>query len=168
MQPLEIDNPFWQFSLRVYGEPGVAEECLAVQDKLGADINVVLYAVWLGARRGIVLEQGDLARIDEVVAAWSANVVQSLREVRRDMKTMPEAADLQVQALRKRVADSELFSEQIEQALLFQLATSIGRAAAASDATARGNVLSVLARHGADATAFPLQKLLAAAGAAVA
>jgi uncharacterized protein (TIGR02444 family) len=166
MIPLEIDNPFWQFSLRVYGTPGVAEECLDVQDKLGIDVNVLLYAAWLGAIRGVTLQEADLLRIEEAVSPWSANVVQPLRAVRRGMKTMPETADLQVQVLRKRVADAELFSEQVEQALLFRLAESIGRSGEISDQTARGNVVSVLVRHGADDAAFPLRNLLAASGAA--
>lgn len=166
MMPLETDNPFWQFSLRVYGAPDVAEECLEVQDKLGADVNVVLYAIWLGAVCGRILDDGDLARIEDVVATWSTNVVQPLRNVRREIKTVHEASDSQMQELRKRVADTELFSEQIEQALLFRLTESIGRPGGASDAAAQENVSSVLARHGADVTTFPLSKLLAASTAA--
>jgi uncharacterized protein (TIGR02444 family) len=166
MIPLEIDNPFWQFSLRVYGTPGVADECLDVQDKLDVDVNVVLYAAWLGAIRGIILQGSGLSRIEEAVSVWSTVVVRPLREVRRGLKAMPEAADLQVQALRKRVADTELYSEQIEQALLFRLADIIGRPGVGSDMALRANILSVLAWHGADCTAFPLLKLLAASNAA--
>ncbi len=163
--PLEIDNPFWQFSLRVYGAPGVSEECLELQDKLGIDVNVMLYAVWLGAARGVTLREGDLARIEDVIAIWSANVVQPLRKVRRAMKAMPDIADPQLQALRKRVAETELFSEQIEQALLFQLTEGFSRPDAADTAT-RMNILTVLARHDADNTAFPLPNLIAASDAA--
>ncbi len=163
--PLEIDNPFWQFSLRVYGAPGVSEECLELQDKLGIDVNVMLYAVWLGAARGVTLREGDLARIEDVIAIWSANVVQPLRKVRRAMKAMPDIADPQLQALRKRVAETELFSEQIEQALLFQLTEGFSRPDAADTAT-RMIILTVLARHHADNTAFPLPNLIAASDAA--
>ena len=163
--PLEIDNPFWQFSLRVYGAPGVSEECLELQDKLGIDVNVMLYAVWLGAARGVTLREGDLARIEDVIAIWSANVVQPLRKVRRAMKAIPDIADPQLQALRKRVAETELFSEQIEQALLFQLTEGFSRPDAADTAT-RMNILTVLARHHADNTAFPLPNLIAASDAA--
>ena len=164
--PLELDNPFWQFSLRVYGAPGVSEECLELQDKLGIDVNVMLYAVWLGAVRGIALKDDDLARIENVVAVWSANVVQPLRKVRRAMKAMPDIADPQIQALRKRVAETELFSEQIEQALLFQLSESFHRPEGAADTATRMNILTVLARHDADNTAFPLPNLIAASDAA--
>jgi uncharacterized protein (TIGR02444 family) len=164
--PLEIDNPFWHFSLRVYGAPGVSEECVELQDKLGTDVNVMLYAVWLGAVRGITLKEGDLAQIEDAVAIWSTNVVQPLRRVRRAMKAMPEIADPQLQTLRKRVADTELFSEQIEQALLFQLTESFRHAEDAAETAAHANILSVLARHGADNIAFPLRNLIAASDAA--
>lgn len=163
MAPLEIDNPFWRFSLRVYAAPGVAQECLEAQDTFGVDVNRLLYAVWLGATRGLVLDNVALRRIDEAVAAWSADVVQPLRSVRRGLKQNPWIADPEVQALRKRAADTELFAEQIEQALLYGLADAVGKASAESDAAAaRKNVAAVLTSHGAEAGAFALPRLLAA------
>jgi uncharacterized protein (TIGR02444 family) len=163
MTPLEIDNPFWQFSLQVYGAPGVAAECLELQDRLGLDVNIVLFAVWLGATRGIVLEQADLDRIEQAVAEWTVAVVRPLRVVRQTLKAMPEIADPEVQALRKRVADTELRSEQIEQALLYRLAGDLARPTAVPDeSAARANVAAILGRRGADADVFPLGKLLAA------
>jgi uncharacterized protein (TIGR02444 family) len=163
---LEVDNPFWQFSLHVYRTPGVAEECLEVQDRFGIDVNVVLYAAWLGAVRGIALEAADVGRIDEAVMVWSTEVVKQLRAVRRRLKLMPEAGDQEVQALRKRVAETELVSEQLEQALLYRLTDDVGRSAAASVAIAAGNVAAVLGTRGVDAGAFPMHKLLAASEAA--
>jgi uncharacterized protein (TIGR02444 family) len=161
---LEIDNPFWQFSLQVYATPGVAEECLEVQDKLGVDVNVLLYAAWLGSTRGVLLEHADIRIIDDEVTAWSTDVVQPLRAVRRRLKLMPEISDQSVQMTRKRVADAELFAEQIEQALLYRMADSVGRSALGSEAAARDNVSAILAARGADAGAFPLRRLLGAAG----
>lgn len=162
MPPLEIDNPFWQFSLRVYGAPGVAAECLDLQDKRGLDINVVLFAAWLGAERGVQLDASDINRIGQAVANWSDSVVRPLRAVRQGLKLMPEIAWSEVQALRKRVADTELFSEQIEQAQLYRLATDFGRPSSQPADAARRNVAAVLATCAADETAFPLKNLLAA------
>jgi uncharacterized protein (TIGR02444 family) len=34
-------NPFWEFSLAFYAEPGVAPACLAMQDLEGVDVNLV-------------------------------------------------------------------------------------------------------------------------------
>ena len=128
MMPLELDNPFWQFSLRVYGTPGVAEECLEVQDETWRRRQCrCCMRPGSAPTRGIVLEEADLMLIEQAISAWSASVVKPLRGVRRTMKSMPDAADPQVQALRKRVAETELLSEQIEQAFLFRMADGVGR-----------------------------------------
>lgn len=166
MAPLDIDNPFWRFSLRVYGTPGVAEECLEVQDAAGVDVNVMLYAAWLGVTRGVVLEDADVQRIDAAVAAWSAGVVQPLRSVRRGLKQDPDIADVEVRTLRKRVADVELLSEQVEQAMLYRVTGQLGRRIAELEVALRSNIAAILASRGTDTGAFPLPKLLAAAGAA--
>jgi uncharacterized protein (TIGR02444 family) len=166
MAPLEIDNPFWRFSLRVYGTPGVADECLEVQDTIGVDVNVLLYVAWLGVTRGVALDDAHVRRIETAVAAWSTGVVQPLRSVRRGLKQSPDIANAEVQALRRRVASVELQSEQIEQAMLYRLADEIGPPVAEPDIAVRRNIAAVLASRGAEAGAFPLLKLIAAAGAA--
>ena len=159
MAPLEIDNAFWRFSLRVYGVPGVAAECLELQDKLGLDVNVVLFAAWLGAERGKVLDPSDLDCIEQALAGWSGDVVRPLRSVRQTLKTLPEIAEPEVQALRKRIAETELFCEQIEQAFLFRLAGEIGHPASSSAGAARMNIELLLDRRGIKLDAFPLPKL---------
>jgi uncharacterized protein (TIGR02444 family) len=164
MTQIELDNPFWRFSLRVYAAPGVSTECLELQESLGMDVNVVLFAARLGAARGLVLQAADFDRINEAAATWSADVVRPLRAVRQRLKPMPEMAHGDVQALRKRVADTELFAEQIEQALLYRLARVFRKPEQApGEAAMRANVAAVLGMRGGSFTAFPLDKLLAAA-----
>lgn len=164
MTQLELDNAFWRFSLRVYGAPGVASECLALQDEHGFDVNVVLFAAWLGAERGRLLEAADLDHADQIVEGWSAGVVRPLRAVRRTMKTMPEISDPQVQTQRKRIADTELFCEQIEQAMLYRSADRMGRLAEPDEVAARANVETLLARRGVQPAAVALRNLFAACG----
>jgi len=43
---------FWRFSLDAYGRPGVAAACLDLQDRHGCDVNLILYALWLGRAGG--------------------------------------------------------------------------------------------------------------------
>ena len=50
---------FWNFSIVIYGQPGVREACLRLQDKAGLDVNVLLYCLWRAAR-GMALEADDL------------------------------------------------------------------------------------------------------------
>jgi uncharacterized protein (TIGR02444 family) len=118
---LELDNPFWQFSLSIYGQVDVADECLALQEAAGIDVNVLLFCAWLGAR-GIVLRKEDIAAASETIEAWSQNVVRPLRGVRQRMKGLynNEFSDL-----RERVKALELEAEQVEQAILFAHAKKI-------------------------------------------
>ena len=47
------DSAFWRFSLELYARDGVPAACLALQDREGADVNLVLLALWLGESGGI-------------------------------------------------------------------------------------------------------------------
>lgn len=117
---LDLDNAFWRFSLAVYGAPGVAEECLALQRELNIDVNVLLFCAWLGAERRVALKSPDIAHIIGQARGWHETVVRPLRTVRQEIKQRPEAADEAVRDLRKQVAAAELRAERIEQALLFR------------------------------------------------
>ena len=39
-------SPFWQFSLRFYRLPGVAEACIELQEQAGVDVNLLLFLLW--------------------------------------------------------------------------------------------------------------------------
>ncbi|MFZ0067404.1 MAG: TIGR02444 family protein, partial [Pseudolabrys sp.] len=66
---LQYDNEFWRFSLAVYSRAGVAEECLALQETAGADINVLLFCAWTGMQT-IVLSRDDIEQALRLVVAW--------------------------------------------------------------------------------------------------
>ncbi len=107
------DNPFWDFSLALYREPGVEEACIGLQDRLGLDVNLLLYACWIAATGRGGLECDDWTRLIGDTAAWRNQVVEPLRAVRRHLKgrgDMPDAA-----ALRERVKALELDAEHAEQ-----------------------------------------------------
>lgn len=92
-----------------------------------------------------------------------------LRAIPKRLKLMPELADPEVQARHKRVAEVELLSEQIEQALLYHLAGLFGPCPGRPDvAMARNNVATLLQMHGSDGAAFPLQELFLACSAVAA
>ena len=112
---LQYDNEFWRFSLAVYGRPGVAEECLALQQAIGADVNVLLFCGWAGAR-GISLYRDDIEKIIGHVFAWQDHVVGPLRNVRQDMRSLKFEGS---ESFRAKIKNIELEAEQIEQAILF-------------------------------------------------
>lgn len=126
---LQYDNEFWRFSLAVYEPSDVANECLALQEALGLNVNILLFCAWLG-NRSIDLSPSDIEAASRFVARWHDSVVRLLRSVRRQIKTDygNEFANL-----RARVKEIELEAEQIEQAMLFAFAKDIQRSRAGTD-----------------------------------
>jgi uncharacterized protein (TIGR02444 family) len=84
--PVEMASPLWRFSLAVYRGAGVQEECLAVQERFGVDVNLLMLCAYAGAVEGAVLSASDIADALETSGAWHGNVVKALRQVRRTMK----------------------------------------------------------------------------------
>lgn len=118
---LNCDNPFWQFSLTIYAAPDVSGECLALQDTLDIDVNILLFVAWLGRAHKVKLTAGNLLTVEAKVRRWRDTVVRPLRATRRGIKPMPEMSDAAVKLLRSDLARAELRAEQIEQAMLFEL-----------------------------------------------
>jgi uncharacterized protein (TIGR02444 family) len=78
----------WAFALDVYARPGVSAACIALQDESGADVDIVLYALWC-ASRGSVLDGAALEAADAVAAPWREATIRPVREVRRALKPPP-------------------------------------------------------------------------------
>jgi uncharacterized protein (TIGR02444 family) len=112
---LQYDNEFWRFSLAVYGQAEVAQECLKLQQALGVDVNLLLFCAWLGAR-SMVLSGAEIETASRIVAAWHENVVRPLRGVRQQIKLL-DRTDFEI--FRAKVKSIELEAEQVEQAILF-------------------------------------------------
>ncbi len=136
---LQYDNEFWRFSLAVYKPPDVAAECLALQEAVGLDVNLLLFCTWLGTR-GIVLSRSDIEAASRVVALWHNSVVRPLRGVRRHIKTQYGDA---LEGLRSRIKDDELQAEQIEQAMLFAYAQGIQSSPDGIARPSRGTSMSI-------------------------
>lgn len=119
----QAPNPFWRHSLRVYRRPGVEQACLALQDRCGADVNLLLFCGWIG-QSGVALDRRRLRQAMARVGRWQTEVIQPLRGARRAVKHRPPPglAPEMAQALRGRLGSMELELEQIEQALLADLA----------------------------------------------
>jgi uncharacterized protein (TIGR02444 family) len=119
MTHVALEGPHWAFALRLYGQPGVAEACLLLQDRLGVDVDVLLLAMYAAKQRGIELDHCDLQAMDAAVAPWREEIVVALRAIRRRMKTGPEPAPSEsTERLRAEIKAAELHAEQIELAVL--------------------------------------------------
>lgn len=142
---------FWAFSLRLYGSAEVAESCLALQDRQGVDVNLLLFMLWAG-RCGRRLSLEEVRMLVAFTEDWRRTVVAPLRGVRRALRTPPAAIDAAAAAaLRNEIKTSELESERLQQAALaaFRPMDALGASeaperAAAANLTTYAAVLSAV------------------------
>jgi uncharacterized protein (TIGR02444 family) len=106
MEEEERAAAFWRWSLASY--PKVERALLDLQDRYGADVNLVLYCVWLGKMTPESLDSAEAA-----LRSWREEAVEPLRHLRRRLKNRPEAA-----AFRDLVKAAELEAERLAQRLL--------------------------------------------------
>jgi len=115
----DAGEEFWQFSLAFYALPGVAEALLSLQDRHGRDVNLILFALWLGLSRRGHLAAAGLAAAQEAIREVRLDIIEPLRRLRRELKPNP-AAD--VQRLRENIKELELEAEKAAQQRLAALA----------------------------------------------
>lgn len=117
----DSNGRFWAFSLEVYAGPGVAPACLALQDRHGLDVNLLLFCCW-AASQGVTLDQRAIAAAAAAVAGWRNQVVKPLRSLRRRLKRESEGfPEAETAALREKVLAVELEAERLEQTRLESL-----------------------------------------------
>ena len=155
--PDPAGGAFWRFSLDVYGRPGVAAACLELQDRHGCDVNLVLFALWVGASGRGRLRDADLSALDGATASWRRAVIAPLRALRRQVKREADAA-LLYEALKA----AELEAEHILQSRLEALAPPVTVAAAGRRADALANLRASLGSGSAFESAAPLRVQLGA------
>lgn len=149
----EGQSHFWEFSLTVYGGPGVQEECLLLQDRYGVDINVLLFCAYAGAVHGAVMADHDVRAVVAATDEWNTTIVGSLRKARRALKPFAadaSAAGASAAALRTSVKAAELEAERIEQIMLEMWSVSRLEAwpRAQPETAVAANIAAVLAIHG--------------------
>lgn len=151
----------WEFSLDFYGREGVAAACIALQDAHGADVDVVLFALWC-ASRGCRLDATGLAAVDAAVASWRQSVVQPVRQARRALKPAPshpfDPSD--AAALRERLLSAEIEAERLQQGAMEALAPAPGTADPGQ--AARDNLACYAGHAGITCDAAPFMPLLQA------
>lgn len=128
----------WDFALALYTRPGVAPLCLALQDKHGANVNLVLFSCWLEVRQLPL----DLPAALACVSTWETRYVQPLRALRRQMKQEFAANLAEVAEVREQIKRAELSAERQELHWLEQLASEWQSAPACA-----GDNLALYLRH---------------------
>jgi uncharacterized protein (TIGR02444 family) len=122
---------FWRFSLAFYGLPGVSRALIALQDREGLDVNLILFALWVGVSGRGRLDRDALMAADCAICEVRTEIVQPLRTLRRKLAESPDA---DVQDLRQGLKALELASEKMVQTRLARLARPVS--AVAADITA--------------------------------
>ena len=125
-------SPFWQFSVKFYAEPGVAQACIDLQDQAGVDVNILFFLLW-NATQNRALDNTEVAALERDIGAWRDMAVVPLRNVRRALKTPPPVmAPQEAEDFRTRIKAVELEAERLQQEAMYSLAQSgrIGRPAA--------------------------------------
>jgi uncharacterized protein (TIGR02444 family) len=115
MKEGSMERPrLWDFSLSLYGQDGVSQACLSLQNESGVDVPVLLYAAWLG-QFSIGLSPSDTAKIARSVAPWRQEVILPLRNLRTRLKSGPRPGPSErTETLRNAVKAAELSAERIE------------------------------------------------------
>ena len=107
--------------MRLYARAGVAEACLALQNRHGLDVNLLLFVVWAGDE-GRILSETAVGVAIVSVQRWHAEIVRPLRALRHRLKNDPHGVDPALAAsLRARISAVELDAEHVEQLVLDDL-----------------------------------------------
>lgn len=107
-------NPFWDFSLCHYAKAPVQALCLQLQEEAQANVNLVLFALWLAEEKR-AFEYG-VVEMYQPFQRWRQQVVLPLRQSRIAAKQQQGRTAI-YEALKK----CELEVERVEQDLLFDL-----------------------------------------------
>ncbi len=143
---------FWSFALEFYARPGVSAACIELQDRFSRDVNILLYACWIGLSGRGRLASSDFARAEKAVGPWRRAVTEPIRAARRALK---DAGDDGIETLYATAKALELEAERIAARRLAKLAPApVGAADAAADAAA--NLALYLAGTEAQAAAAPI------------
>jgi uncharacterized protein (TIGR02444 family) len=139
---------FWDYSVALYGRPGVEAACIELQQRHRIDVNLVLLCLWL-AERGTALDDEALARLCHAADRWQVEVVRPLRTLRRRLKA--RLADGEPNSIagdwselaasvRDRAIALEIDAEHLEQLHLGKVAAALPAGAAAGPALAGANL----------------------------
>jgi uncharacterized protein (TIGR02444 family) len=115
------EEAFWRFSLYFYKLPNIAQALLALQDRDGLDINLILFALWFGISGRGRLDSDALTAAERAIGKIRSEIVEPLRSLRRKLKEHPDG---DVQRLREGIKALELEGEKLVQTRLGRFAGS--------------------------------------------
>lgn len=105
-------SAFWDWAVKAYGRPGVAEACLSLQDFHEQNIPLLLWSAW-AAVEGRRPDEETIEAACDAARAYDRVITTPLRAMRRTLKApVPDIDDEARQALRVQVKALELDAER--------------------------------------------------------
>ena len=124
-------NPLWEFATWAYKQDGVEKACLALQNRLKADVNIILFCIWLSYRgAGTSNLATYLGTALKISRDWQRNLVEPIRAARQNLKDVLETTAFSdtdrrsAEALRERIKQCELDLEHMQTLALYGLVTT--------------------------------------------
>jgi uncharacterized protein (TIGR02444 family) len=118
----ELDNTFWQFSLKLYQHEEVREACLSFQNQEGVNVNLLLVCCWLSYAIEAI-SQLEFEQAYQQINEWHHQVTQPVRQVRQYLKRFETSNDW-VNHFYQQILADELISESYQQKVLYSCFTS--------------------------------------------
>lgn len=145
-------NPLWEFVTWAYKQDGVEKACLSLQNRLNADVNIILFCIWLSYRgAGTAHLATYLGTALKISRDWQRNLVEPMRASRQNLKYALETTALAdgerqaAEALRERIKQCELDLERLQTLALYGLvATGDDRGVARAPAEQKDDALNNL------------------------
>lgn len=120
-------NDLWDYATRVYGRGKAQDACLALQDRHGLDVNVMLFCCWVASSGRGTFRDGELDQALQAVADWRDNAINALHGLKLylkgDVRPAPKTLS---DDLRRVVVECELHAEHIEVLMLHAAMTRVG------------------------------------------
>lgn len=110
------ENPFWQFSLTIYDDANIKEACHIFQNIDSANVNLVLFAYWLGYAVHDISHK-EFTRACKSVSIWNKEITKNLRKIRIFLKGISE--NEWVKSYYSQMLTDEIISESYQQELLY-------------------------------------------------
>ncbi|MDF1721281.1 MAG: TIGR02444 family protein [Minwuia sp.] len=120
-------NELWDYATRVYGRGRAQEACLAMQDRHGLDVNVLMFCCWVASSGRGRFRDGELEHALQAVDRWHDHVIGNLHQLKLFLKGgVAPAPKTLSDDLRRVVVESELHAEHVEVLMLHTSLTRVG------------------------------------------
>lgn len=132
----ETKNEFWRFSIALWDQQPLRSCLMALQNELGLDINLALFATWCASKN--LSFEGNHPLIMSKAQQWSDNIVKPIRQIRELCKQSDATSALYTSLL-----DTELQAEKYYQEALFELSHQLTPSKSDKHATLVSNLSAI-------------------------